>query len=749
MAKDLGGYRIVKLLDVINLITSRLPDVFPEQNETLVMEMAAAFLLIEGVLDNFTNPPGDLEQQVTVMVGWLLDAVKPRSTGPAVAPALRDDVTQRHQLQQIRAQVAREMIANLQQVEQVLDAIARDPSAKDGIASVLESLQQIRGALSMLGLDRATEVLGACEEMVAPIARMASGEIVPRIEWVAEGLSALGFYLEPIQRGQLPGDTLLDHFLARLRRVATAPTQGTAAATAAEPAILPGSTEREGGDPVPQAPTMERPAAPPQPAAAPTTPATAQDVRDAAELLVVYIEESREVLGSTVQHLERVLRDFRDTEALIEIRRGFHTLKGSGRMVGLADLGEFAWEIEQVLNLWLREDRPATPDLLDLIDRARSAFSGWITELEQRQPLDFSHRDGIVSMATRLRLPREGTPETLAAPTPSAPATADPVPVRLAARTGPGATAPVDEIVIGAARLTPALLEIFRSEASTHLGTLEREFVAWQAQPGTLASHEFMRAAHTLASSSRTTGFGAIAELAGTLERWLQHLMDTPADPSSDAIAVVHDSIATLSGMFAEVEARRQPLASRNLVGRIRRLLDAAEGTTTAQPPSPTLGGEAATIASLALPPPPIAAAPHRPRWIPPHRPRWIPHHQPRWIQLHRPRRIPCHRPRWLHPLWPSRTRALFPRPLSAHQSQRTSPPLARRLRLRPKRRLPGRRHTWTRRCRRRHRRPSGTISTRSYCRSSSRRRWGSCNSSHRTSASFVCIRSTIRQRVL
>ncbi len=60
---------------------------------------------------------------------------------------------------------------------------------------------------------------------------------------------------------------------------------------------------------------------------------------------------------------------------LTTIRRGFHTLKGSGRMVGLMDLGEVAWEVEQVMNRWLEQKWPASADLLDLIAAASGAFA--------------------------------------------------------------------------------------------------------------------------------------------------------------------------------------------------------------------------------------------------------------------------------------------------------------------------------------------------------------------------------------
>ena len=91
-----------------------------------------------------------------------------------------------------------------------------------------------------------------------------------------------------------------------------------------------------------------------------------------------------------------------NVEALTTIRRGFHTLKGSGRMVGLGDLGEVAWQIEQMMNRWLEMKQPATPGLLELIAKASSAFSGWIEELRAgRQPL-IEAKD-IVEHAARLK----------------------------------------------------------------------------------------------------------------------------------------------------------------------------------------------------------------------------------------------------------------------------------------------------------------------------------------------------------
>src|SRR4029079_488757 len=68
-------------------------------------------------------------------------------------------------------------------------------------------------------------------------------------------------------------------------------------------------------------------------------------------------------------------------EALATVRRQFHTLKGSGRMVGLTDLGEIAWEVEQVGNRPIEEDRAVSPAVLTMIDVAQQSFRQWMGDL--------------------------------------------------------------------------------------------------------------------------------------------------------------------------------------------------------------------------------------------------------------------------------------------------------------------------------------------------------------------------------
>src|SRR5437879_2779808 len=61
-AGELGNKHLIKLLDPIALVATRLPDPYPPKSQFMVIEMASAFLLAGGMLENFTRPPADLPQ---------------------------------------------------------------------------------------------------------------------------------------------------------------------------------------------------------------------------------------------------------------------------------------------------------------------------------------------------------------------------------------------------------------------------------------------------------------------------------------------------------------------------------------------------------------------------------------------------------------------------------------------------------------------------------------------------------------
>jgi chemosensory pili system protein ChpA (sensor histidine kinase/response regulator) len=72
------------------------------------------------------------------------------------------------------------------------------------------------------------------------------------------------------------------------------------------------------------------------------------------------------------------------------LRRVFHTLKGSSRMVGLNAFGDAAWAMEQMLNSLLAEQKAATDGFRILAAEALTCFSKWIEDIAANQDAGWS-----------------------------------------------------------------------------------------------------------------------------------------------------------------------------------------------------------------------------------------------------------------------------------------------------------------------------------------------------------------------
>ncbi|HEX6529123.1 MAG TPA: Hpt domain-containing protein, partial [Burkholderiales bacterium] len=513
--KDLGNQHLIKLLDAIALVAGKLPDPYPREKQTLVIEMASAFLLVEHVIDHFSSPADDLEVQIVVMGGWLLDAANGKSSGEPPA-GLRPDLTERIGALQLRAQVAKEIIANLQHVEQVIDAVARDPSKRNTLSDLQPYLRQMHGALSVLGFPGASQAVSICEGMILAQARGEPGR-PDDMDWIAEGLSSVGFFLEPCRHGRDPHEESIALFFRRYEKR---------------------------NAPVPAAVTTQ--VAPP--------------LETDHELLGVFLEEAVEVLETIRTTLPVCREKPEDNEALTTVRRAFHTLKGSGRMVGLKDFGEAAWEIEQVMNAWLEQKRAANPPLLAMIEGAAAAFADWIAApAKLAGPLDISR---VVELAKR-------------------------------------AKTPPDEVTVGSVTVPRGLYDIYTKEAAEHVTVLEAECAKWRAALPAETSQDFMRAAHTLASTSRTAGFTGVAGVAAALEQWTEYSGLTASAADADTI---QNAVRDLKAMIQAISKAEVPTlepqteaALRALIARLEAARLAAHkpppAVTPAQPVTPAQAG--------------------------------------------------------------------------------------------------------------------------------------------------------------
>jgi len=68
------------------------------------------------------------------------------------------------------------------------------------------------------------------------------------------------------------------------------------------------------------------------------------------DIVEIFIEEAEEVMTSLREKIEIWSNNLNNKECMADIRRGFHTLKGSGRMAGAEHIGDAAWSIEAMIN---------------------------------------------------------------------------------------------------------------------------------------------------------------------------------------------------------------------------------------------------------------------------------------------------------------------------------------------------------------------------------------------------------------
>lgn len=108
------------------------------------------------------------------------------------------------------------------------------------------------------------------------------------------------------------------------------------------------------------------------------------DGRGEDDLQDIFLEEAREVIRTGSAALVELRVDPANVEEQTTLRRAFHTLKGSSRMVGLTEFGDAAWSMEQLLNDWLAEQKPVSQDLREFSGETMQAFSRWIEDIAAR-----------------------------------------------------------------------------------------------------------------------------------------------------------------------------------------------------------------------------------------------------------------------------------------------------------------------------------------------------------------------------
>ncbi len=510
-----------------------------KMSEPLGMEVATALLVMENAVENHARLTPEFNAQARVMLARLGAAAFGKlSPDVTLSLPLIEDMTRRATERLAVDGTVAEMQANLHKIEQALDQYFRDPSNAADLAALEPAIHQVSGALAMLGEEEAGAALARCQEKIRAFAQAATLPDTSEFEEVAQILSGLGFYIDALRHGKADFATAMQPINAE------AP---------------PASAVVE----APEAPQDEAFVDITPPIAAPS--ADAERLRDETdekideELLAIFLEEAVGVLQTIAQSLSVSRSQPVNLLELTSIRRGFHTLKGSGRMVGLMRLGEAAWAVEQVMNLWQQEERVADANLFGLIEFAHGEFADWIARLQSGKP----QPDGksIVDLAEEVKR------SDAARPVVPEPAAAEPPP---ASEPQPEATVALEAgIRIGSLTISSSLFTVFTNEARQHLETLERELAQTAAGRTTGVREELVRAAHTLAGICGTVQLNAMHHLGAAFEGALLRLKNRATALTADELALAHDTIQALKLMYEGVIERALPGAATKLISRL------------------------------------------------------------------------------------------------------------------------------------------------------------------------------------
>lgn len=443
-----------------------------EPNDAILMDVAGALLYVEATLAG--------------MVG----TVEPESPEDARLPTT--DLTQIHQI------VIKEARICLQQAKDlIVDYIDADWD-RQHLQPLPALLTQVRGALAMIPLNRAASLVEACNGFIRDHLLLDPHEPGwEQLDHLADVISSLEYYLERLSDDpQAPGEQLLDVAQKSLASLGFFPNEPHVPVledvlSPSEALVMQDMQALDDPDIVQSlADVLASPVSALNPPALITPgslmppPADEEPVDD--ELREVFLEETDEVLEVLHEYLPRWAANPQDRDALTELRRAFHTLKGSGRMVRALILGELAWSVENLLNRVLEQSVEPGSVVQQLLTDTVLLLPELISEFainRQRQ------RSDVDQLAARAHALAKGDE--------------------------PMAAEDVDDV----AALDPLLLEIFRNEAETHLASLNR-FLDQAAEHVPLqASDELQRALHTLKGSASMAGVLPIAELAAPLDQ--------------------------------------------------------------------------------------------------------------------------------------------------------------------------------------------------------------------------------------
>ncbi|HEY7640973.1 MAG TPA: Hpt domain-containing protein [Steroidobacteraceae bacterium] len=620
IADTLGVLGLGELRDKVQGETGDLQAIVNQRSaagEGTLLRMAATLIKVEDSLD---------EQLVGMIVPSAGSAAPAKPAGP-------EDI----EFRQVTEAVLRECIVNMARIKEAVALSFEKPREAQAMDQIPQLMRGMIAGLLMLGKTRVVEIMEGVDRALGQLLR-SDGMTLPQeaVDRLADAIVAVEYYMETLQAGRADPWYMLDNaenclrFLAEAQPIpraeVLAQTTDHARTVVIEPPLatptqtLP--TEHEPTavlDPV-SAVAVRQPA---RSATPPATPPKALDREIDPEFLELFIEEAKDEITKLKRLFPLWDENPQDQDSLVNVRRSFHTLKGSGRMVGAQLIGEFAWAVENLLNRVINKTLERSPEMMTLLREAVAAVPELVEQLES----------GRAPQANLARI-IEGL-NTIAGVRPSAPALAPSAPSISHTQTTtvltppsppvapPSAspqkkTAPAPDIRPPAPEpMDPGLHEIYAKETAGHLATL-REFIAAcdLATPPYVITEDVHRSCHTLSGTAKTAGARQGIKIAEPLNRYVRKLYDNSIGMPAAGLAVLKDASAAIQQVVDHIDentgffldhpriAARLGELERELDEEIARLAETVESTMQAP-----VVAHAATVVLHAVPAAPAEAA--------------------------------------------------------------------------------------------------------------------------------------------
>src|SRR5579862_3950557 len=546
----LGVLGLGELRASVQTETERLEKIvagtLPADDPSLV-EIAATLISVEDKLDDR-------------LVGLIL----PKDT--EAAPQAEGNDTE---FQQVQAAVLRECIVNLARIKEAITQSVGGTLDAAGLDSWQDLMRGMKAGLLMLGKARAVDVIEGITQQLKRVMQPGVHVLPPGfIDRLADAIVSVEYYMETLQAGRADPWYMLDNAQGCIQALEAQPSPVPPSVPPLDPDAyaktvhIPGMGTHAATRPdlmavEAAAPTL---AIPPQP----KQPPVAEHADP--ELLKLFIEEAHEELVKIQQNLPVWDQNPLERDALITVRRSFHTLKGSGRMVGARDLGEFAWSIENLVNRVLDNTLSRSPAILETLRAAVAALPELVGQLESGAAVQ-ADVAGISSRAHALAAGRSAArPPTAEAEVPLE-ASSTQLPAASGAAAAPAAADAPGEPVAAPEPAPPesaqpprampddTLRDIYARETAAHVATVR----AWLGREATLhAPHalpeDVYRACHTLSGSSKMAQARHGIRLAEPLDHWLRRAFGGATGLSDDEVQLVGDCMAAMESVAGHLD---------------------------------------------------------------------------------------------------------------------------------------------------------------------------------------------------